>query len=191
MTGNEDAAITFGTSLGWTLADADGSEYISAYEIGAFPANWGVAFNSNPNVTVTGRQRPLHALHRQLRPCGAAAQRADSFRVTPPANSDDDATVNVRARSTDADGSTAWSPTQPLSLTVRAVADAPAASALNASGNEDTWIPLTLSSAVSADADGSETLSIRITGVPTARASRPARTQAAASGPSRRRSSRA
>ncbi len=51
VTGNEDAAITFGTSLGWTLADADGSEYISAYEIGAFPANWGVAFNSNPNVT--------------------------------------------------------------------------------------------------------------------------------------------
>ena len=51
------------------------------------------------------------------------------------------------------------------SLTVKAIADAPTLEVQQAAGNEDSAIPLNITAAL-VDADGSETLSIQITGVP-------------------------
>src|SRR3546814_6175759 len=50
-------------------------------------------------------------------------------------------------------------------LTVTAVADAPTLTASDASGSEDTAIPLDIQAALT-DTDGSEALSISITGLP-------------------------
>ena len=53
-----------------------------------------------------------------------------------------------------------------VTITVNAVADAPTLTVAAASGDEDTAIPLSISSALT-DTDGSEALSITISGVPT------------------------
>ena len=168
VTGLEDTAITFGTGITLMKPDGDGSEWVSSVEIAAFPAGWAVAFTGNAAVTVTGTGSGPYVLSIAGKADEAALRTVlDTFRVTPPLNSDADATVNVRAQSTDNDGSVSpWSAATALGLVVRAVADAPAATAANASGPEDTFIGLTLTSAVSADTDGSETTTVQITGVP-------------------------
>src|SRR3546814_3472449 len=52
-----------------------------------------------------------------------------------------------------------------IDVTVGAVADAPELAATDASGAEDTAIPLDIAAALT-DTDGSETLSITVSGVP-------------------------
>jgi len=79
----------------------------------------------------------------------------EGLTITPPADSDVDFTLEV----------TAGGETQDLDVTVNAVADAPTASAEDAAGLEDTAIDLDLGTALS-DVDGSESLSITISGVP-------------------------
>ncbi|MBT6095959.1 MAG: hypothetical protein HOH04_13830, partial [Rhodospirillaceae bacterium] len=79
----------------------------------------------------------------------------DDLTITPPADSDVDFTLSVTG-----DG-----PAQELDVTVNAVADAPAATAEDASGQEDTAIDLDLGSALS-DVDGSESLSVTISNIP-------------------------
>src|SRR3546814_6268859 len=66
--------------------------------------------------------------------------------------------------SSDLTGDTATQ-TATIDLTVTAVADAPALTASDASGSEDTAIPLDIQAALT-DTDGSEALSISITGLP-------------------------
>jgi hypothetical protein len=167
VSGNEDSAIVFGTAISATKPDNDGSEWVSSWEIGAFPAGWLVGFTGNPAVTVTGSANGPYTLSVAAKVDEAALRAVlDSFRVTPPLNADADAAVNVRAQTTDNDGSSAWSATQPLTVVVRAVADGPTASASNVSGSEDTAIALVLGQSASADADGSETLSAQISGAP-------------------------
>ncbi len=73
--------------------------------------------------------------------------------------------MSVRARTTDADGSTAWSAPAPVAVNVKAVADAATMSA-TASGNEDTAIPVAVSLALQ-DADGSESVvHVEVSGIP-------------------------
>jgi hypothetical protein len=89
---------------------------------------------------------------------GSAEVTADQLAdltITPPADSDADFTLSVSSGGTTAD----------LDVTVTAVADAPTATAEDASGLEDTAIDLDLGSALS-DIDGSESLSIVVSGVP-------------------------
>ncbi len=169
VTGNEDTAITFGTGITLVKPDGDGSEWVSLVEIGAFPAGWVLAFTGNAAVTVTGTGNGPYVLSIATKADEAALRTVlDTFRVTPPLNSDADASVDVRAQTTDNDGSvSAWGAATALGVTVRAVADAPGATAADASGTEDTFIPLSLTSAVSGDTDGSETRTVQITGVPT------------------------
>ena len=76
--------------------------------------------------------------------------------VTPQENSDADFTLSV----------TAGAETLDLAVTVDAVADAPGATAGNVAGDEDTAIALDLGASASLDVDGSETLSVTISGVP-------------------------
>jgi len=84
-----------------------------------------------------------------------AADDLDGLTITPAADSDVDFTLQV----------TAGNDTQTLDVTVEAVADAPTATADDAAGLEDTAIDLDLGSALS-DVDGSESLSVTISGVP-------------------------
>ncbi|MFO0295120.1 MAG: beta strand repeat-containing protein, partial [Rhodospirillales bacterium] len=81
--------------------------------------------------------------------------------ITPPANDDGDFTLTVVSTSTD--GSVSASTTGTLAVTVNPVADAPGLTVAHATGNEDTAIALSIS--VRAP-EPSESVSIRITGVP-------------------------
>ena len=73
--------------------------------------------------------------------------------ITPPANSDADFTLTVTATSTEASNGDTETTTDTVLVTVNAVADAPTLTSPNASGNEDTAIALSFSSALT-DTDG-------------------------------------
>ena len=81
--------------------------------------------------------------------------------LTPPSNFSGAIVLTVSA--TSADGSDTAVTTTTLTVDVAGVADAPTLTAGNASGNEDTGIPLSIAAALT---DTSETLSILISGVP-------------------------
>lgn len=93
------------------------------------------------------------------------------------ANSDANASFTLRAVTRDVDVGTATEDafgtpyqdtgitTRDVTVTVKAVADRPNAPAVNAVGVEDKWVNLNLSAALK-DVDGSENLTVTITGVP-------------------------
>ncbi|MCX7353463.1 MAG: Ig-like domain-containing protein [Alphaproteobacteria bacterium] len=143
--GNEDTQI----SLNISAALTDSSETLSSIKISGVPTGATLSAGTNNGSGVwTLTQAQLSGL-----------------KITPPANSDVDFNLTVSATSTESNGATATT-TAALAVTVNAVADAPTLAASAASGNEDTQIPLSISSALT-DTDGSETLLITISGVPT------------------------
>jgi large repetitive protein len=85
--------------------------------------------------------------------------------LTPPANSDADFTLTVVATVTEASSGARSTTSALLPVTVTAVADTPAMTAGAASGTEDTAIALPLSAALT-DTDGSESLTVVVSGVP-------------------------
>ncbi len=89
----------------------------------------------------------------------------EGLTITPPANSDADFTLTVAVTTTDADSGDTATVTETLTVTVDAVADTPSLTVDAASGSEDSAIALDITSALT-DQDGSETLSITITGIP-------------------------
>ncbi|WP_420416827.1 hypothetical protein [Pacificispira sp.] len=89
----------------------------------------------------------------------------EGLTITPPANSDADFTLTVAVTTTDADSGDTATVTETLAVTVDAVADTPSLTVDAASGSEDSAIALDITSALT-DQDGSETLSITITGIP-------------------------
>ncbi|MBM3525101.1 MAG: calcium-binding protein, partial [Alphaproteobacteria bacterium] len=145
--GTEDTAIAL--SITSTLADTDGSEsqsiVISGVPTGAVLS----AGTNNGDGTWTLTSGQLAGLT-----------------ITPPSNSDADFTLTVVSTATEANGGDTASSTATLVVTVAADADAPSLSASAASGNEDTAIALSITSAL-ADTDGSESLSLVVSGVPT------------------------
>ncbi len=84
--------------------------------------------------------------------------------LTPAPDSDADFDLRVTATSTTARGASAVTEST-IHVDVSAVADAPMLTLSDASGSEDAAIPLEISAALR-DADGSESLQIRIAGVP-------------------------
>src|SRR5207302_1804201 len=150
-TGNEDAAIA--RSICSALTDTDGSESLSI-TISGVPTgaslNHGID-NGGGSWTLTPAQLA-------------------GLTITPPANSDADFTLHVTATSTEAGPSALGlgtaSTAHDILVTVNAVADAPTLTVADATGNEDAAIALSISSALT-DTDGSESLSITISGVPT------------------------
>ncbi len=146
-TGNEDTAISL--NIAAALADTDGSESLGI-QISGVPAGATLsAGTDNGNGTWTLTSGQLNGL-----------------KITPPANSDADFNLTVKATSTEATGGSTTTTTQTLAVTVTAVADTPTVTVQNATGNEDTAISLNLAAALT-DTDGSETLSITLSGVPT------------------------
>jgi large repetitive protein len=168
ISGNEDSPITFGDKIVWTKPDNDGTEWVSRVTLSGFPAGWVVTYTPNGAVTVTGDAQTGYVISIAAQANETALRNLlNTFAVQGPLNSDADFTIQTVVTTTDADGSTATSAPANVPVVVVAVADTPSANASNVSGPEDTAIPLTLATGASLDVDGSETLTMRITGVPT------------------------
>jgi len=143
--GTEDTAISLSVSS--ALTDTDGSETLEIVISGVPTGATLSAGTDNGDGTWTLTQAQLSGLT-----------------ITPPADSDTDFTLTVTAESTDG-GDTATT-VDTIDVTVNPDADAPTLTVSDASGTEDTAISLSVSSALT-DTDGSETLEIVISGVPT------------------------
>ena len=85
--------------------------------------------------------------------------------ITPPPNSDGDFTLTVTATSTESENGDTFALTAQIPVSVTAVADAPTLVVGPAAGAEDSAIPLDVTAAL-ADLDGSEVLSVTISGMP-------------------------
>ncbi|SMF49794.1 Hemolysin-type calcium-binding repeat-containing protein [Azospirillum oryzae] len=149
VTGAEDTAIPL--SISPALTDTDGSETLSV-TIGGIPDGAVLTNAAGETLTISGGSITL-----------TPAQLA-GLAITPPLNSDADFTLTVTATSRDGTAAPA-STSMPLTVTVTPVTDTPTLTVGAASGNEDTAIPLTISPALT-DLDGSESLSITISGMP-------------------------
>ena len=144
--GNEDTAISL--SIASTLADTDGSESLSI-SITGIPAGATLSAgtkNLDGSWTLTSAQLA-------------------GLMLTPAANSGDDLTLTVKATATEGENASQAFTTGTIKVTVNAVADAPTLTLADASGDEDTAIPLGIAGTL-ADTDGSETLSVLVSGVP-------------------------
>ena len=93
-----------------------------------------------------------------------SAAQLSGLTLTPPAHSDSDFALTVTATATESANSDTASTTDSLQVNVAAVADPPQLTAMDATGQADTPVPLEISSTLT-DTDGSETLSVVI-GVP-------------------------
>ncbi|WP_114946278.1 Ig-like domain-containing protein [Microvirga calopogonii] len=150
--GNEDTWITLTPKF--DTPDQDGSETWSALTtISGVPT--GASLNRGTMVEPGVWKVSTSALQDGL------------VRIKPPLNSDEDFTLTFTATLTDTGNGKSVSQviTGTNPVIVNAVADKPTVSASNASGKEDQEIPLNLSAGL-VDTDGSETLTVRIYGVP-------------------------
>ncbi|PWC73024.1 hypothetical protein TSH100_31540, partial [Azospirillum sp. TSH100] len=148
--GDEDTAIQLVITP--ALTDTDGSEVLTI-RITGIPAGATLANTLNGTLAVSN---------------GAITLTPDQLvglKITPPSNSDVDFTLSVTAVAKDGSAVEATT-TVPLVVTVNPVTDTPTLSVTAASGNEDTAIPLSITPALT-DLDGSETLTITISGIPT------------------------
>jgi hypothetical protein len=145
-TGNEDAVIAL--SIAASLVDIDGSETLSV-TIGGVPT--GATLSAGTDLG--GGVWRL-----------AAAELA-GLTITPPANSDVDFTLTVTARATESSSGLTAETAATIDVHVDAVADEANLAASGTTGVENTKLPLSIAASLT-DTDGSETLSIRISGVP-------------------------
>ena len=145
-----DEDIAVGLTISGALTDLDGSEELT-YRITNVPTGASLSAGTNNG----GGQWTL-----------TPAQLA-GLTLTPPLHEDDEFTITVRSRSEElANGNSAFSSNATITVTVTAVADAPNfVVGPTASGNEDIAIALPISSSL-VDTDGSETLTLQVTGVP-------------------------
>ena len=146
VTGSEDAAIPL--NLGVQFPDTDGSE-THTITISGVP-NGATLSAGTDNQDGTWTLTPAQLTN---------------LAVTPAADSNVDFSLTVTATATEDDGDVATD-VATFNVDVVGVADQPTVSVQSASGLEDTAIDLNIQSSLT-DLDGSETLSIVISGVPT------------------------
>jgi len=146
-TGNEDGAIAL--NIDAALADTDGSESLS------------ITVSGVPDGATLSAGVDNHDGTWTLGPADL-----DGLSVTPPLNSNVDFNLDVTATTTEMSSGDTSTTTATINVDVVGVADAPGAIAQDETGVEDNWIQLNLDSQISADTDGSETLSIVISDVP-------------------------
>ncbi|MFN7195041.1 MAG: hypothetical protein ACK5UV_00955, partial [bacterium] len=147
-TGTEHTTIAL--SVASSLVDGDGSETLSVVITG-IPSGATMLSGATTLTQVSGRENLTQEARAGLK-------------LVPAAKSDEDFTLGVTATSTETAGGSATT-TAALAVTVNAVADAPNLTVSAATGNEDTTIALSLASSL-ADIDGSESLSVLISGIP-------------------------
>ncbi|NYZ23140.1 hypothetical protein HND93_25815, partial [Azospirillum sp. ROY-1-1-2] len=145
VSGAEDTAIALDLSA--TLTDTDGSETLSVIVSGLPDGATLSAGTDNGDGSWT-----------------LSAADLDGLTVTPPADFAGDMVLTVAATTTESDGSTVTT-TAPVTVVVTPVADAPLLTAADTTGDEGTAIALDLSAALT-DTDGSETLSVTVSGLP-------------------------
>ena len=160
--GNEDQSFLFGDKITWTKIDNDGSEAVTQVQIAQVPTGWAVTYTASgaaavsatsDGFIVTGTEAEIRAT-------------LNTFRIQAPLHRDEDTTLQVTVTTTDADGSTkAASASQ--AIKVNAVADVPNVDGGSYTTDEDTAVALTGIGGALVDADGSETLTFRISNVPT------------------------
>ncbi len=162
--GNEDTFISFGVNTLYSLVDADGSEVISDVRLSGFPGSSTVNYTASGAATVSlvGGVYTIAGTQTDIRAT------LDTFRVRAPSNSDVDFSLTVRATTTDNDGSTAFR-NGTHNIVVTAVADQPSVTVPGSAvvTTEDTAVAIPGLGGALTDADGSETLTFRISGVPT------------------------
>ena len=144
--GIEDTAISLNITS--ALTDTDGSETLSI-TISDVPSGASLSAgsdNGEGSWTLTPGQ-------------------LSGLNITPPASSDTDFSLTVSATSTEASGGDTAVASGTVAVSVAADADTPSLTLAPAAGNEDTAIPLGITTGL-ADTDGSETLSITISDVP-------------------------
>ncbi|MBL4720231.1 MAG: hypothetical protein JKY20_03745, partial [Alphaproteobacteria bacterium] len=142
--GIEDSAITLDITS--ALSDADGSEALSL-TVSGIPDGATLSagtLNADGSVTLTPDQ-------------------LDGLTITPPSDSSADFNLTVTATSSE-NGTTATT-SSTLEVSVSGVADTPTLAVSSSTGAEDSAIALDITSALS-DTDGSETLSLTVTGIP-------------------------
>ena len=139
------------------LNDTDGSETLSV-TIAGIPSGATLFDDLAQQVIVSGGQATI------ADPARIVA--LDQFSITPPFNDDSDFQLTVTATSTEAANLDQASVQQIFDVTVVAVADTPTLSVAPLTVNEDTEIDFTGLSATLTDTDGSETLSVTISGIP-------------------------
>ncbi|MBM3522850.1 MAG: hypothetical protein FJX57_07820, partial [Alphaproteobacteria bacterium] len=144
--GYENQPITL--SLAASLVDTDGSESLSIVIAGVPPGAILSAGVDKGDGTWTVAPAELSGLV-----------------VTPPAGSDADFTLTVMATATESSTGDRAVTTLMVPVSIIAVADAPTLSTAVAAGAEDSAIALSITTAL-ADTDGSETLAITVSGVP-------------------------
>ncbi|MAO55091.1 MAG: hypothetical protein CMM61_05270, partial [Rhodospirillaceae bacterium] len=148
-TGTEDNAIPLNIQAG--LTDTDGSEVLTV-TVSGVPE--GATLSAGSYDEATGDWT-------------LSAGDLDGLTVMPAPDSDEDFQLTVTATSADTDPETGNVTTATTSgtmdVTVNAEADAPVLTLNDATGNEDTAIPLNISATLS---DESETLGLTISGVP-------------------------
>ncbi len=145
--GAEDTAIDLGARA--AAVDIDGSETIVSVLIFGVPE--GAVLSAGVRLADGSWSIPPDAL--------------PGLTLTPPEHFSGEIALRLVASSAEPNGSTATSE-HGFTVTVAPVADAPAAAAADAAGAEDGWIALAGLSASLIDRDGSETLVVRIEGVP-------------------------
>ncbi|PIW25834.1 MAG: hypothetical protein COW30_18045, partial [Rhodospirillales bacterium CG15_BIG_FIL_POST_REV_8_21_14_020_66_15] len=144
--GDEDTGIDLPISIDKADADETAQITLSGIPQGA------VLSNANGEITVTDGV--------------AVLSEADlaGLQITPPADSDADFNIGVSVVTSD--GTTTSDPaTGTITVGVDGVADVPSLTVGNVSGAEDTAIPLNITAGLT-DLDGSESLSVTISGVP-------------------------
>ena len=151
--GNEDTAIALNITP--HLTDVDGSESISALTITGVPT--GAVLN--------------HGTHNGDGSWTLSAADLTGLTITPPADSKTAFTLHITATSTEGGNAahiavaSATSPVVDLKVTVDAVADTPTVTVAPSTGNEDSWISLSITAATP-DTSGTEIVTVAITGVP-------------------------
>ncbi|QTN21344.1 tandem-95 repeat protein [Rhizobacter sp. AJA081-3] len=156
--GNEDTAIRLG-SITASLNDTDGSETLSV-SIGSIPAGAILSDGTNSFTAAAGSTS-----------VNVTGWALNNLTLTPPANFSGNISLNVSATATEGTGATATTQS-PLVVVVTPTVDAPVISgnttivtmAQGIGGQSTVNLPVL---ATLVDTDGSETLSIAISGVPT------------------------
>lgn len=151
ITGNEDTWITLRPTF--NTPDRDGSEkWSDTTQIIGVPAGATLSRGTLADGVWT---------------VSTADLRAGRVQIKPPVNSDEDFALTFKATLSDSGNGKTVSQevTGSYGVKVTAITDAPNVTAMAVSGNEDQAIALNLSASL-ADTDGSETLTVRILGVP-------------------------
>ncbi len=149
-TGDEDMPIAL--SITPALTDTDGSEALSV-TISNIPTGATLSNTAHDTLTISSGSITL------------TPDQLEGLAITPPNNSDVDFTLTVTATATDGTATPATT-VDTISVTVNPVSDAPTLTVDPATGDEDMPIALSIIPALT-DTDGSETLSVTISNIPT------------------------